>query len=110
MKSDLRKIVLLLNQLYEKISTDKNSTAWHQLACLVANRALVQALPALDLILTPNGFGVVNNANVVPASRDRVDRLLASLLAARDRALDFLLDSPNRPQPATCSATKSAFS
>ena len=80
-------------QLYEKISADKNSTAWHQLACLVANRALVQALPALDLILTPNGFGVVNNAHVVPASRDRVDRLLASLLAARDRALDFLLDS-----------------
>jgi len=80
-------------QLYEKISADKNSTAWCQLASLVANRALVQALPALDLILTPNGFGVVNNANVVPASRDRVDRLLASLLAARDRALDFLLDS-----------------
>lgn len=80
-------------QLYEQISADKNSTAWHQLASLVANRALVQALPTLDLILTPNGFGVVNNSNVVPASRDRVDRLLASLLAARDRALDFLLDS-----------------
>lgn len=36
-------------------------------------------VPSLDLVLTPNGFGIVSNQNVAPASRDRVARLIASL-------------------------------
>lgn len=36
------------------------------------------AIPSLDLILTPNGFGVVSNSNVAPASKERVNRLLES--------------------------------
>jgi len=34
------------------------------------------AIPFADLIQTPTGFGIVNNQNLVPASKDRVDRLI----------------------------------
>lgn len=46
---------------------------------IVVTEAFIDAIPSLDLILTPTGFGVVNTDNVAPASKDRVDRLIASL-------------------------------
>ena len=61
------------------------------LARVVVNHALLAAIPTLDLVLTPNGFGIVSNQNVAPASKERVDRLLASLERERDKAIDLLL-------------------
>jgi len=58
---------------------------------IVVSDALLRAVPQLDLVLTPNGFGIVSNQNIVPASKDRVDRLLASLELVRDRSLQQLL-------------------
>ena len=49
------------------------------------------AVPSLDLVLTPNGFGIVSNTNVVPASKERIERLQASLEAERDCNLEQLL-------------------
>ena len=46
---------------------------------LVAYHAYMSAVPSLDLVLTSNGFGIVSNQNVVPASRERVDALITSL-------------------------------
>lgn len=65
----------------------------HQLLLrkIVAHDAFLAAVPSLDLVLTPNGFGIVSNQNIAPASKDRVDRLLASLEAERDRAIELLL-------------------
>ena len=61
-------------------------------ACKVlATDAFLRAVPSLDLVLTPNGFGIVSNNTIVPASRDRVDRLIVSLEQNRDFALDQLL-------------------
>ena len=57
----------------------------------VANDAFLHAVPSLDLVLTPNGFGIVSNQNIAPASKERVDRLLASLETERDQAIDLLL-------------------
>jgi hypothetical protein len=57
----------------------------------VAADAMLHAVPQLDLILTPNGFGIVNNQNIVPASKERVDRLLAGLEKLRDDALTIIL-------------------
>ena len=54
-------------------------------------QAYKNAIPSLDLVLTPNGFGIVSNQNVAPASKERVERLLASLEAERDRNLEQLL-------------------
>lgn len=62
-------------------------------ACL---EALYEAIPHLDLVLTPNGFGVVSNQNVAPASRDRVSALRLAVRDSRDDAIDTLLDALRR--------------
>ena len=43
------------------------------------------------MVLTPNGFGIVSNSSVAPASRDRVVRLINSLEASRDIAIEQML-------------------
>ncbi len=57
----------------------------------VANEAFRMAVPSLDLVLTPNGFGIVNNQNVVPASKERIERLMFSLAQLRDKAASTML-------------------
>ena len=68
-------------------------------ACkVVVCEAFKNAVPSLDLILTPNGFGIVSNSNVAPASKERVYRLIDSLEAERDNAISLLLSSlPGEP-------------
>lgn len=70
--------------------TDSNpfkiTTSW-----LVVAEALRLAIPSLDIVLTPNGFGVVNTSNLAPASKPRVDRLVGSMLAHRDDCIAALL-------------------
>lgn len=58
---------------------------------LVACQAYMTAIPSLDLVLTPSGFGVVSNQNIVPASRERVDALMNSLESQRDSAIEALI-------------------
>lgn len=58
---------------------------------LVVADALQRAIPSLDIVLTPNGFGVVNTSNIAPASKPRVDRLVGSMLAHRDDCIAALL-------------------
>ena len=58
---------------------------------LVAYHAYMSAVPSLDLVLTPNGFGIVSNTNVIPASKERVERLLVSLETERDRNIHQLI-------------------
>jgi hypothetical protein len=74
--------------------TARNSTlsALHStLTKIVAYHAFLSAIPSLDLVLTPNGFGIVSNQNVAPASKERVERLQASLEQERDRNIEQLL-------------------
>ena len=67
-------------------------------AKVVVCEAFKNAVPSLDLILTPNGFGIVSNSNVAPASKERVYRLIDSLEAERDNAISLLLSSlPGEP-------------
>lgn len=58
---------------------------------LVVADALRRAIPSLDIVLTPNGFAVVNTSNLAPASKPRVDRLVGSMLAHRDDCIASLL-------------------
>ena len=58
---------------------------------LVACQAYMTAIPSLDLVLTPNGFGIVSNQNIVPASRERVNALMNSLESQRDSAIEALI-------------------
>lgn len=58
---------------------------------LVVADALRRAIPSLDIVLTPNGFAVVNTSNLAPASKPRVDRLVCSMLSHRDDCIAALL-------------------
>ena len=55
---------------------------------LVCLRTYYEQIPHLDLVLTPTGFGVVSNENMVPASADRVKELRKQVKAAYDDAYD----------------------
>lgn len=99
---------------FDKLDSDIQS----QLNFIVANKAFYDLIPSLDLILTPNGFGIVRTDNVAPASADRVqnlldrtyrnwstqfDQLLMQLLTTDDLILRF------RKSPAFFSLTNSFF-
>ena len=58
---------------------------------VVAYHAFLTAIPSLDLVLTPNGFGIVSNTTVIPASKERVERLQLSIESQRDAAIEQLL-------------------
>ena len=58
---------------------------------LVVADALRRAIPSLDIVLTPNGFGVVSTQNLAPASKPRVDRLVGSMLSHRDDCIAALI-------------------
>ena len=58
---------------------------------LVAIEAYRKALPSIDLLLTANGFAAVSTQNLAPASKARIDRLVASLTDQRDNLIASLL-------------------
>ena len=58
---------------------------------LVAIEAYRNALPSIDLLLTANGFAAVSTQNLAPASKARIDRLVASLTDQRDNLIASLL-------------------
>ena len=59
---------------------------------IVVLKAFADAVPSLDLVVTPTGFGVVNTETIAPASKERIERLLASLRSQIDGELDLLLE------------------
>ena len=73
------------------LSLDENEPTRLVATCVVAHEAMLRAVPSLDLVLTPNGFGIVSNQNVAPASRERISRLIASLETSRDNAIEQLV-------------------
>lgn len=70
--------------------TDSNPI-WIATARLVVADALRRAIPSLDIVLTPNGFGIVSTNNLAPASKPRIDRLVGSMPAHRDDCIAALL-------------------
>lgn len=57
---------------------------------VVARLAFADAVPSLDLVLNPNGFGVVSTQETAPASKERVERLIASLRSSVNNDVDLL--------------------
>lgn len=57
----------------------------------ICKRAMYIAIPSLDLVLTNNGFGVVNARDIIPAVPERVNRLRQQCYNDADRAYDRLL-------------------
>lgn len=46
---------------------------------IIVAKAFADAVPSLDLIVTPTGMAVINTDNLAPASKERVERLISSL-------------------------------
>lgn len=59
---------------------------------IIVKKAFADAVPSLDLIITPNGMAVINTDNMAPASKERVERLVASLRNYVTANLYILLD------------------
>ena len=72
-------------------SSDENDRMKQLCARIITCQALLAAVPSLDLVLTPNGFGIVNTQNIAPASKERIERLLTTLEKERDDSIDMLL-------------------
>lgn len=77
--------------IFDAIASEPESPMYKLFVTIIANEGFRAAIPSLDLILTPNGFGIVSNTNVIPASRERVERLMTSLENNRDQALELLI-------------------
>ncbi len=53
-------------------------------------RAVIHAIPAMDLVVTPSGFGVVSSQNLAPASKERIERLIDSLSSSLNEQILLL--------------------
>lgn len=84
---------LLGKDCFNYIAAITDPAEMQQTLCqLVANKAYSLSIPYVDLIQTPNGFGVVSNSNQAPASKERVERLIQSCNAAVNAAIDLLFE------------------
>ncbi len=57
---------------------------------IIALRSFANAIPTLDLVLSPTGFAVVSTSELAPASKERVERLLQTVRAEADASIDML--------------------
>lgn len=78
----------ILNQFIE---AEEDHTLRGEACRALTCDALMHAIPALDVVLTPNGFGIVANQNISPASKERIARLIDSMEMQRDDAVMHLL-------------------
>ena len=74
-----------------ELSPDDQTTIIRDCELVICLKAYLSGIPFLDLIQTPNGFAVVNNANQAPASKERVERLLEFIQYRLTQAMDELI-------------------
>lgn len=77
--------------LYDYIAAHNTSALYDALRNLIAFTAYKNAIPFVDLIQTANGFAVVSNNNLAPASKERVERLIVNCNEIVDRTTDKLI-------------------
>lgn len=78
--------------LYDYAESLAVENVLHRLVCnLICMTAYKNAIPFVDLVQTTNGFAVVNNSNVSPASKERVERLILMCDKVIDRTTDLLI-------------------
>jgi len=91
-ETEMMSVLVLGKTLFDHIAAlDHTDQLWLLLRNTVANMAYRNAIPFVDLIQTNNGFAVVNSSNQAPASKERVERLIAQCDAMIDRNMDLLI-------------------
>ncbi|MBD5226866.1 MAG: hypothetical protein HDS67_02260 [Bacteroidales bacterium] len=63
---------------------------------IVGAETIRRAVPALDLVLTPNGFATLGNDTIAVASAHRTEALVRSMADRRDDALDHFLRTAHK--------------
>ena len=63
---------------------------------IIVHKAFAEAIPSLDVLLSPAGFAVINTDGRAPASKERVERLIASLNSSVDNYATALLEKLHR--------------
>lgn len=63
---------------------------------IIVYKAFVEAVPSLDVTLSPAGFAVINTDGRAPASKERVERLVASLSSFVDANLAVIVRELHR--------------
>lgn len=82
---------ILGKDLYSKIDSIEDEELQTISKSYICLDAYNRAIPFLDLVQTANGFAVVSNTNLAPASKGRVDRLIAQTALRRDEVLENLI-------------------
>lgn len=91
-ETEMMSVHILGKTLFDHIAAlDHNDQLWLLLRNTIANMAYRNAIPFVDLIQTNNGFAVVSSSNQAPASKERVERLIAQCEAMIDRNMDLLI-------------------
>jgi hypothetical protein len=78
--------------LYNVVDANENRDTL-KILCerVVAYNAYERAIPFLDLVQTDQGFGVVSNEKLLPASRERVDTLINATKAEQNKGIENLI-------------------
>lgn len=103
MQSFIREQQAHLQQLID--TTRASDTLLQRLDIAAIHRAAHIAIPHLDLVLTPTGFGIVSNQSTAPASRERVESLRESLRHTASIHEDILLTQAVRERVLQSPAT-----
>lgn len=101
-ETDIASIDLLQSQSLAQVTVNI-------LPRIIAYEAFRRAIPSLDIVLTSNGFGITNSQNVVPASKERVERLISTMETNRDASIDVLLFFLDKQQAWLSSADSHKF-
>lgn len=58
---------------------------------IIVNKAFAEAIPSLDVVLSPAGFAVISTDGRAPASKERIERLVSSLNSYVDANTSLLI-------------------
>lgn len=86
------KALLVGSDLYDYIEALEDGDELKTMLCnLICFQLYKNAIPFVDLIQTNNGFAVISNSNQAPASKERVERLIAWCEKGIDETTDLMI-------------------
>ena len=86
----------VINTDHESEATQEDSPLLRHVTGYVILATFLDRLHSQDIIMTDNGFGVVSNDNIAPASQFRVDALERELTYRRDMARHNMINELRR--------------
>ena len=85
-------VATVIGEGFEDAACAEDSPILGNVRSYVILKAFILRLRSNDLIMTDNGFGVVSNENISPASQARIEALLRELTYKQDQQLHGVLN------------------